>query len=116
MAQRELDGLGDAVRRRYWREADARAVVEAWRRSGESVASFARRHGLKRRRLSPWVSRVEARERAVRFHPVRLVGGNAGVRHEAIEVVLVDGRRVRVPAGSAASDLKRVLAVLEGGV
>ena len=52
----------------------------------------------------------------MRFHPVRLVGGNAGEGGEAIEVVLVDGRRVRVPAGFVASDLERVLAVLEGRV
>jgi hypothetical protein len=50
----------------------------------------------------------------VRFHPVRLVGGKEGEHREAIEVVLVDGRRVRVPAGFAAADLERVLAVLEG--
>ena len=31
-------------------------------------------------------------------------------------VVLLDGRRLRVPAGFAADDLVRVLAVLGGGV
>lgn len=43
-----------------------------------------------------------------------IVEGQRGERPEAIELVLVDGRRVRVPEGFAAEDLERVLAVLEG--
>ena len=38
--------IAAVVGRRYWREAEARVVVEAWRASGESLAGFARRHGL----------------------------------------------------------------------
>jgi hypothetical protein len=48
------------------------------------------------------------------FHPVRVIDAvSAGSNKQPIEVVLVDGRRVRVPAGFAAEDLARVLAVLE---
>jgi hypothetical protein len=114
MAQRKRDRLVEVFRKSYWREADARAVVEAWQRSGEPISSFARRHGLQPHRLCRWGSRLRGRVRPVRFHPVRIVGGEGGGHREAIEVVLVNGRRVRVPAGFAAADLERVLAVLEG--
>jgi hypothetical protein len=51
----------------------------------------------------------------LRFHPVELVGSAAALQTTAIEVVLLDGRRVRVAAGFAADDLERVLQVLEDG-
>ena len=36
-------------------------MVEAWRRSGENVTVFARRHGLRRRRLVYWSKRLALR-------------------------------------------------------
>jgi hypothetical protein len=45
---------------------------------------------------------------------VELVGNAAARERTAIEVVLLDGRRVRVPAGFASEDLERVLRVVEG--
>jgi hypothetical protein len=100
---------------RYWREAEARVLVEAWRSSGEPLWGFARRHGVKPRRLARWVSRLQGTgEGSLRFHPVRLVasppetGGGA-----PIEIQFAGGRRVRVPRGFATEDLRRVLAVLE---
>ncbi len=43
---------------RYWHEADGRRVVEAWLRSGETAAAFARRHGLSTKRLAYWRKRL----------------------------------------------------------
>jgi hypothetical protein len=111
---KEMDVAEVAVRR-YWREAEARVMVKAWRHSGESLAGFARRHGVDRRRVGRWASRVETRAPApVHFHPVRLAdpGGGGGA---AIEIHLVGGQRVRVPPGFQAEDLRRVVAVLKGG-
>ena len=108
-------GVAEVAVRRYWREAEARVIVEAWQNSGESLSEFARRHGVDPRRVARWASRVEEREPAlVRFHPVRLAdhGGGGGA---AIEIHLVGGHRVRVPPGFQAEDLRRVVAVLEGG-
>jgi hypothetical protein len=100
--------------RRYWREAEARVLVGAWRSSGEALSAFARRHGVERRRLARWVSRLEETGAgALRFHPVRVVerrpesGGGA-----PIEIQLGGGQRVRVPHGFESEDLRRVLAVL----
>lgn len=119
MARQRTDGLGAVVGKRYWREAEGRAVVTAWHRSGEALSRFARVHGLKAERVARWAARLAAgTSGVVRFHPVRLVeprrSGSGSERGEALEVLLVDGRRVRVPAGFAAEDLARVLAVLEG--
>lgn len=41
----------------YWSEDEGRQVVEAWRRSGENATAFARRHGLRAKRLVYWSKR-----------------------------------------------------------
>ncbi|MGQ0812947.1 MAG: IS66 family insertion sequence element accessory protein TnpA [Gemmatimonadota bacterium] len=43
---------------RRWREADARIVVEAWRKSGLPQAQFAREHKLHPIRFGRWVRRL----------------------------------------------------------
>jgi hypothetical protein len=115
-----------AAGKSYWREADARPVVQAWQSSGQSLSHFAAAQGLKVARLARWASRlgrraVSRRGRGsagvpplkLRFHPVELVGSGTALETSAIEVVLLDGRRVRVPAGFGSGDLERVLQVLE---
>src|SRR2546428_13772681 len=57
---------------RYWRAAEAEQVVEAWGRSGQSGAAFARAQGLSRARLMRWRDRLK-RSTAPVFHPVRVV-------------------------------------------
>lgn len=117
-----------AAGKRYWREAEARQVIQAWEESGQALSRFATRHGLKAARLARWASRLgkgSAGRRGrvsawpaplkLRFHPVKLVGSATALETTgAIEVVLLDGRRVRVPAGVASEDLDCVLRVLEG--
>ena len=103
----------------YWREADARVVVAAWQESGETIAAFARHHGIDRQRLARWRSRLEPpTPAAVQFHAVRLAGigevGGSDARHDAgtIEIELRGGQRVRGGPGFDAEDLHRVVAVL----
>lgn len=121
--------LGEAVAaaacKGYWREAEAKAVVKAWERSGQPLSRFAAAQGLKVGRLARWARRLRGRggrgrrsgarvaPLKLRFHAVDLVGSGAALQSTAIEVVLLDGRRVRVPAGFATDDLERVLQVLE---
>jgi hypothetical protein len=126
------------AQRRYWSAGDARVIVEAWRRSGESQVNFATRHGVDPKRIGRWAARlarsdgnrvmsarpVERRARGtLRFHPVEVVGArspalgaSAGGSDPAIEIVLVGGGAVRVPPGVAREDLERVLGVLLGVV
>ena len=37
-----------------WTDDDARRILEEWRRSGDSIASFARQHGVAAPRLYWW--------------------------------------------------------------
>jgi hypothetical protein len=104
--------VAEVAGRRYWREAEARVMVAAWRNSGESLSGFARRHGVDRRRVGRWAVQIEGSDPTpVRFHPVRL----ADPEGSAIEIHLVGGQRVRVAPGFQAEDLRRVVAVLAAG-
>jgi hypothetical protein len=59
---------------RYWRAAEARVVVEAWRASGEELGAFAARYGIHPRRVGRWAGQLGREdEEAAAFHPVRLV-------------------------------------------
>jgi hypothetical protein len=106
--------LSNVVRRRRWHEADARIVLTAFQASGKDVASFSKEYGLKPERIWCWAARFRKQSsRAMTFHPVRIVERGNG-NGTPIEVVLLDGLRVRVPEGFAAAGLARVLAVLAG--
>ena len=107
--------LTELAGRLYWREVDARRVVEAWRRSGETVSAFAGHLGVDPRRVSRWASRLRRPESApMSLHPVRVARDDASSRRAAsIEIELGDGRRIRVAPGVEAEDLRRVLAVLD---
>lgn len=97
----------------YWREADARVLVAAWRNSGEALSAFARRQRVEPKRLARWVRRLgRAGVRPLRFHPVRLVESLPETEGVPIEIQLAGGQRVRVAHGFQAEDLSRVLAVL----
>jgi len=105
--------MAEVAVRRYWRERDARVVVEAWRTSGESLREFARRHRVDRRRVARWAGRLDGSEPApVHFHPVRVADPERG-DGRAIEIHLVGGRHVRVPPGFPPEDLRRVLTMLD---
>ena len=103
--------------RRYWREGDARVVVKAWQRSGETLSEFAERHGVDPKRIARWASQLGGPQpEAVHFHPVRLAGDSPeSWTGSAIEIHLAGGRRVRLAHGFEVEDLRRVLAVLEEG-
>jgi hypothetical protein len=97
-------GLRRVVGKRYWREADACLVVDAWRASGETQRAFSRRHGVDAGRLARWARRLNPPDRpAVDFPP-------------HLELVLRDDVRVRVGRGFDAEDLRRLLGVLEEAV
>lgn len=111
---RKRDVVRQVAERGYWRESDARLLIEAWRGSGETRARFARRHGVEEKRLARWVSRLDGRgtqRQRLLLHPVRLVDSRPETG-TPIEVQFASGQCVRVPPGFASEDLRRVLAVL----
>jgi hypothetical protein len=110
---RRTRGLTKLAGRSYWREDDARRIVDGWRQSGEPVSVFAARLGVHPRRVSRWARRLAGGpQEAFRFVPVRVADDRREGR-PSIDIELGHGRLVRVAAGFAADDLRRVLAVLE---
>lgn len=108
------EGVHAALLKRRWIMTDARVVVEAHRRSGLSLAAFARRHGLSLQRLYDWRRRLDV---APRFLPVTVKATPAILAPTGgtgLEVVLRGGRTVRVGSGCDERLLARVVEVLEG--
>ena len=103
-----------AVRLRYWHEDDARAVIEAWRGSGDSLSGFCRANGLVAARVSRWLARLDGPE-AMQFHPVQLTHEPTVAAAAEIEVDLPGGITVRLPPGFAVEDLRRILGALGSG-
>jgi hypothetical protein len=101
----------DERKERHWRR-----WLDQWRASGLSVRAFCARHGLATASFYAW-RRVLQRRAAEQpaFLPVQVVADNTPAQASGLEVVLGDGRTVRVSPGFDAATLRRLLAVLEGG-
>jgi transposase len=103
--------------RRRWNEEDAREVLAALDRSGQSVSAFAAEHGLDTQRVYLWRRRLRGssagaerstfREVIVRPRP-SVLGSDAA----RFEIVLGSGMTVRVPPSFDADALGRLLDVL----
>lgn len=106
----ERSSISKVAKRRRWREADGRAVVQAWRSSRLSVSEFARRLGVDEQRVRWWKGRLAGPEgeHPVRFHPVKVTQVSA---RAAIEIH-VAGFRVVAGPGVAAEDLRSVLSAI----
>jgi transposase-like protein len=101
----------DEEKERQWRR-----WIDQWRGSGLSVRAFCARHGLATASFYNW-RRVLQRRAAAEpptFVPVRVVADAMPIQASALEVVLTDGRVVRVAPGFDAVTLRQLLAVLEG--
>lgn len=83
-----------------WTEKDARRVLGAWEKSGETVAAFARRMGVIPQRLSWWRKRLAqapSGEPSVAFVPVTVrPGADVTSTPRTAPVVLTLGDRVRI--------------------
>jgi hypothetical protein len=67
-----------APRRTQWTEGDARRVLAAWERSGDTLEAFARSRGLVPQRLAWWRKRLRApraeASTALTFVPAAVIG------------------------------------------
>ena len=123
----------DLARRQQWLMA-----IQQWQSSGQSVRAFCRQEGLKESAFFFWrrelalqdradaasppppsckrktSSPVEPTGAAARFLPVRVVEEAAVEATSAVELVLAQGRTIRVRTGFDRQALVEVLAVLEG--
>lgn len=101
----------------YWREEEARVVLEEWCGSGLELEEFARRHELNAGRLRRWSERLGQRG-GLKFRPVKLrldgLPTQEPVRGEGgVTLVLRGGRRVAVGRDFDEELLARVVRVLE---
>ena len=96
-------------------------IVQETLASGAKVSDVARRHGVRPNLIYLWRQQAQsgmlsvARENGAHFTPVALVEG--GLRSSAtpvIELVLCNGRVLRVPDGVAPSRVLQLADVLEG--
>ena len=101
----------DEEKQRQWRRR-----IDQWRVSGLSVQAFCARHGLAPATFYNWrrVLQRRAAEEPAAFVPVQVVADAVPTQSGALEVVLTDGRAVRVAPGFDAATLRQLLAVLEG--
>ncbi len=110
---------GDPQRRRHWEE-----IMRRWREGGQTVRAFChaenlresafyfwRRELTQRRRRNPKPAAAVANTPA--FLPVHLVKPSASEAACGVEIVLEQGRTVRVQANFDRQTLADVLAVLE---
>src|SRR5271167_4904550 len=101
----------DERKERQWRR-----WIDQWRVSGLSVRAFCARHGLATPSFYAW--RRTLKQRAAdtpAFVAVQVVADGTPAQVTALEVVLGDGRIVRVAPGFDAATLRRLLAVLQEG-
>jgi hypothetical protein len=101
----------DERKERQWQR-----LIGEWRASGLSVRAFCARRGLATPTFYAWRRTLERRaaEKAA-FAPVQVVTDTTPATASALEVVLVDGRTVRVAPGFDTATLQRLLAVLQEG-
>ena len=107
------------INSRYWREKDARIVLDEWSSSSLGLEDFARRHELRARRLRRWLERLgPGRARVGRFHPVELRLDSLGTREAGsddggVTVLVRGGRRIAVGRDFDEELLTRVVRVVE---
>jgi hypothetical protein len=100
----------DERKERQWRR-----WIDQWRASGLSARAFCAQHRLSTANFYNWRRILERRSaEQVVFAPVQVVADALPTQTSALEVVLADGRAVRVAPGFDAATLRQLLAVLEG--
>jgi len=104
-----------------WREADARRALDAWGRSGLTIAQFARAQGVAPDRLYEWRRKLAATtgdlktaivpDQLPALMPVRVAAAASG--DQPISVLLRSGHVLRVPRGFDEGVFSRVVALLK---
>jgi len=131
---RSREPFADAVKKahtgKHWRRPDAVAVITKLNESGLTVAAFIREHRLPEKRVRWWKSRlgpacaqptslpefvslqvVETKDLLRRVAPLPRAPTAQGT--PSLEVVVNNGRMVRVPVGFDPGTLSQIVEVLE---
>lgn len=117
MIERRESAVSRVAASPYWREPEARVVVEGWERSGLPVAAFAELYDLSEARVLRWSKRLSTSQR-LEFQEVELRETSHRIvmdpGADRFEVELSNGRCVRLPREFAGEELRRLLDVVEG--
>jgi len=105
----------DPSKEQFWRDALAR-----WRDSGLTIRDYCRQHRLSEASFYAWRRELTQRRSshsaadapAVTFVPLT-VRPEPVAADATVEVVLANGRRLRLPVGVATSVVRELLGVLE---
>ena len=127
MSQGKKPDWKASLEKRLWQEADAKAVVQAWRDSGLSQEKFAAKYGFNVHRLRWWSPRIaktsgQSTQSGTKTEALKLVP--AIVRNEAppaegcVVIRLPDGIEVefRDVASMDVEELGRLVLMLRGEV
>lgn len=109
--------------RGQWSEHEARGVLSAWRKSGQSIERFAKERGIVPQRVRWWRDKLEGKSTALvrsqsplALLPVQVTEpASPPKRGEPVAVYLRSGHIVKVGRGFDEEAFARVVAVLEGG-
>jgi hypothetical protein len=101
-----------------WTEIEARGVLEAWRKSGQSLDAYARGRGLVPQRLHWWKKKlrfgaVGDSGRRLALLPVRVTEAPEARRGEPVTVLLRSGHMLKVGRDFDEAAFARVVALLE---
>jgi transposase len=121
--------LAGPERRRRWSVEEKIRIVEECRASGMTTSEVARRHGVHRNQLHWWQRQMRTGVLSLReadgdrFVPVAVSGGpmaaatgGCGGGMTSVEVLLRNGRVLRVPDGVAVERAASLATALEGCV
>jgi hypothetical protein len=99
----------DERKEQYWRRR-----IREWRASGLTGRAFCERRGLSACSFYGWRRELERRDADhSAFVPVHVVLDEPKAPGGALDLVLAEGRTVRVAPGFDAATLRQLLAVLE---
>lgn len=89
------------------------ALIAEWERSGQTINEFCRRRGINESTFG-WWRRERKRHEQGQAPAVELVeiGTSDGAGERAVEVMLANGIRLRVPAGFERRSLEEILAIV----
>lgn len=91
-----------------WSEADARAALDAWKRSGVGAHTFARQHGITAQRLYWWRDRL-AGQSLVSLVPGEIIGVADDSKDEHAHVVIRSGEAMIEIADASAAWVARLV-------
>lgn len=117
MTEKQKDVLQLLLAKSYWSESDARHFLSIWKRNGMILSHFCREYGVSYKRAARWRYKLQKKVQTPDFVQVDLPGDKVMHRvcPDPIEIVLTNGRSVRVLPGFDDDSLCRVLSIAETG-